>query len=275
MWKHFYRRMGERMASDLNRGDSEVVEVIGGQATGPALILCEHASNHIPAQYCDLGLSADAQSSHAAWDPGARAVACALAHALDSPMVAAKVSRLVYDCNRPPEAESAMPERSEVIEVPGNRNLSAVQRADRVAHVYAPFCNTVTQIITARKTAGQATALVTIHSFTPVWFGAQRDCEIGILHDSDTRLADAMLAEAHRLPHRVIRRNDPYGPEDGVTHSLKLHGLAQNLPNVMIEIRNDLLRDAQAIARMAEEVLTLLRPALAQMAETAKGTTDA
>lgn len=259
------------MTNDLHRDDSDAVEVIDAQATGPALILCEHASNFIPARFQGLGLSAEAQQSHAAWDPGARAVALTLANALNAPMVAARVSRLVYDCNRPPEAASAMPDRSELIEVPGNRNLTEAERADRAAQVYTPFCRAVGQVIAARKAAGLATALITMHSFTPVWFGSPRACEIGILHDKDTRLADAMLAEAHRLPHRVIRRNDPYGPEDGVTHSLKLHGLAHDLPNVMIEIRNDLLQDAAAEARMADEMLTLLRPALSHLAETTKG----
>ena len=263
------------MSGDLHWNDPDAVEVIGAQAKGPALILCEHASNHIPARYDGLGLDDAARASHAAWDPGARAVAMHLAEALRSPMVAARVSRLVYDCNRPPEAASAMPERSEQIEVPGNRGLNEAQRAERVASVYEPFCARVAEVIAGRKAAGLATALVTIHSFTPVWFGARRDCEIGILHDSDSRLADAMLAEAHRLPHRVIRRNDPYGPQDGVTHSLKLHGLAHDLPNVMIEIRNDLLADTAAQARMAEEIMTLLRPALSACAETAKGGTHA
>jgi predicted N-formylglutamate amidohydrolase len=259
------------MSDNLNKDDSEVVEEFGVAADGPALILCEHASNHIPARYADLGLDAEARQSHAAWDPGARAVALHLAQALSSPMVAARVSRLVYDCNRPPEADSAMPERSEVIEVPGNRNLSAAQRAERIAQVYTPYCNAVSQVIAARKAAGLATALITIHSFTPVWFGIPRDCEIGILHDRDTRLADAMLAEAHRLPHRVIRRNDPYGPQDGVTHSLKIHGMTQGLPNVMIEIRNDLLQGAAAQAGIAEEMLTLLRPALTTLERAVKG----
>lgn len=259
------------MSGDLNSDDSDVVEAFGVVADGPALILCEHASNHIPPRYAGLGLDAEARQSHAAWDPGARAVALHLAQALSSPMVAARVSRLVYDCNRPPEADSAMPERSEVIEVPGNRHLSAAQRAERVAHVYNPFCTAVTRVIAARKAAGRTTALVTIHSFTPVWFGKARTCEIGILHDDDTRLADAMLTEAHRLPHRVIRRNDPYGPQDGVTHSLKIHAMAQGLPNVMIEIRNDLLLDASAQAGMADEVLTLLRPALTALERTIKG----
>ena len=85
-------------------------------------------------------------------------------------------------------------------------------------------------------------AIVTIHSFTPVYFGKHRSVEIGILYDRDTQLADALLSQDWG-PFKV-RGNDPYGPEDGVTHSLKLHGLSRGLPNVMIEVRNDLLADA-------------------------------
>jgi predicted N-formylglutamate amidohydrolase len=74
-----------------------------------------------------------------------------------------------------------------------------------------------------------------------------------------------MLAEAPRLPQRRIARNDPYGPEDGVTHSLRLHGLENGLANVMIEVRNDLLRTPQDEAAIAEDLLVLLRPALAAL----------
>lgn len=263
------------MPGDLNWEEPDVVEVIGAPAGGAALILCEHASNLVPERYGDLGLSAAARESHAAWDPGARAVALHLARALGAPLVAARVSRLVYDCNRPPEAASAMPDRVETIEVPGNRGLSAQQRDDRAAAVYVPFCREVARVIAARKAAGVPTALITVHSFSPLWFGRPRACEIGILHDSDTVLADAMLAEAHRLPHRQIRRNEPYGPKDGVTHSLQVHGLAQGLRNVMIEIRNDLLQGEAAQRRMADEVLSMLRPALAACAAAAEGGTHA
>jgi predicted N-formylglutamate amidohydrolase len=72
--------------------------------------------------------------------------------------------------------------------------------------------------------------------------GKQRDVEIGILHDADSRLADPLLAAAAGGPYRVAR-NEPYGPEDGVTHSLRLHALPYGHRNVMIEIRNDLIGD--------------------------------
>lgn len=246
----------------MGSGTSESVEILNPSGSGAVLVLCEHASNHIPARYAGLGLAPGNALSHAAWDPGARALSILISAALDAPFVAGRVSRLVYDCNRPPEDSTAIPERVERIEVPGNRSLTEADRAERIATVYRPFCTAVTDLITAR---GPETILVTIHSFSPTWFGKARDVEIGILHDSDSRLADAMLARVTTLPHRDIRRNAPYGPVDGVTHSLKQHGLAHGLANVMIEVRNDLLSDTTGQQAIADELLALLRPALAQI----------
>ncbi|SDN60703.1 N-formylglutamate amidohydrolase [Vreelandella arcis] len=239
------------------------VEIRNRHANGPVVILCEHASCHIPLKYQGLGLEPDHRHSHAAWDPGARGVAVKLSKVLHAPMVASRVSRLVYDCNRPPEAASAMPERSEIIDIPGNCNLTAAQRADRVEAVYRPFCDAITSVLASRNAQTIPTVLMTIHSFTPSFHGQARDVEIGVLHDADRRMADAMLAQSHRLPHRNIQRNAPYGPEDGVTHSLKLHGIGNGLPNVMIEIRNDLLATPAEEDCIAQELLQLIDPALA------------
>ncbi len=107
--------------------------------------------------------------------------------------------------------------------------------------------------------------LITIHSFTPSFHGQARTVEIGILHDVDRRMADAMLAQATRLPHRRIERNAPYGPEDGVTHSLKRHGIDNGLANVMIEIRNDLLATPEGEEALARELSQLIRPALTSL----------
>lgn len=238
---------------------SSPVEILNPDGKGRVVILCEHASNRIPAAYAGLGLAEADRDSHAAWDPGARALSLALSAALDAPVVASTVSRLVYDCNRPPEAPSAMPEKSELIEVPGNVGLSQAARDARTAAVYEPFCAAVSEVLDAR---GPDTVVVTVHSFTPVYFGKQRAVELGLLHDDDSRLVDAMLARADQIAPRVVERNDPYGPEDGVTHSLRLHALSRGLANVMIEVRNDLMRTDADIAGRAQEILTLLHPAL-------------
>ncbi|MFU1479310.1 N-formylglutamate amidohydrolase [Roseovarius sp. C7] len=264
------------MATELrDTQDSQAVELINPRGQGAVVILCEHASNRFPADFGDLGLSDADQKSHAAWDPGARAVALGLSQALDAPLVASTVSRLVYDCNRPPEALSAMPAQSEKIIVPGNRDLDEAGRAARVAQVYLPFRDAVNRLLDARAAAGLPSLIVTIHSFTPVYNDRPRAVEIGILHDENAELADAMLDQAQLLPHRRVERNEPYGPQDGVTHSLKEYGIARDLPNVMIEIRNDLLTNAADEARLTDEMLTLLRPALAALGTETGGTQNA
>lgn len=209
------------------------------------VIVCEHASNHFPEAFSTLGLDAAARRAHIAWDPGALGVARAMAAELNADLVAGSVSRLIYDCNRPPEAPSACPERSERFGIPGNRGLSETGRAERMAAVYTPFRKALATLMQAR---GQG-VLVTVHSFTPVYRGASRACEIGILHDRDSRLADVLLADwPGDAPWRASR-NDPYGPEDGVTHTLVEHGLPRGWPNVMLEIRNDLIAREAAQSR--------------------------
>jgi len=243
----------------------DVVEVLNPQGDSPVLLICEHASPRIPEHLNGLGLSAQARESHAAWDPGALTVARLLSDALGAPLVAGGVSRLVYDCNRPPELQSAMPAQSELIEVPGNIGLSNAARQERVEQVYRPFCAAIEGLISQRRKHAPIAAIVTVHSFTPVYFGVRREVEIGILHDSDSRFADAVLSRAPTVAPRILRRNEPYGPEDDVTHSLKIHGVANGLHNVMIEIRNDLLTTPEDCATVAQELLHLLAPALAEV----------
>lgn len=244
------------------------VEVRNESGDGPFLLVCEHASNVIPAEYDALGLDAAALRSHIAWDPGALAVADELARLLDAPLVAARVSRLVYDCNRPPEAPSAMPEESEIYRIPGNAGLTHEARRARADAVYFPFRDTLARTIDGHG----APAIVTIHSFTPVWRGVSRAVEIGILHDDDSRLADAMLAIADEGGDGgglVVRRNEPYGPEDGVTHTLREHAMPRGLANVMIEVRNDLIAtdaDARAMAARLAGWLKAAEAALARVA---------
>lgn len=226
--------------SAAQQGDVPVQLVHAGGASGTVLV-CEHASASFPPDLNALGLSPEMQKGHAAWDPGAFQVACTLSERLDAPLVAGAVSRLIYDCNRPPEAASAILDQSEGHDIPGNIGLSGADRADRVVRYYLPFEAAVRDTMDAAN----ARVLVTVHSFTPVFMGQTREVEIGILHDSDTRLADAMLAIAAEHTALRIERNAPYGPGDGVTHTLKLHGLSRGIPNVMLEVRNDLIATAQ------------------------------
>jgi len=121
----------------------------------------------------------------------------------------------------------------------------------RASTYYTPFRASLSSTLEAKSAGNARPALVTIHSFTPVYLGQRRDVEVGILHDTDSTLADALLALMTAEGRHDIRRNEPYGPADGVTHTLKQHGLKRGLLNVMIEIRNDLIGNAAQQAIMA------------------------
>lgn len=246
----------------LTEAEGSPVAVENPEALSPFLLVCEHASRRLPEKMGTLGLSPDALSSHIAWDPGALAVSKLLVKNLDAALVYQRFSRLVYDCNRPPEAEGAMPSVSEVFEVPGNAAISAAERRARTDALYVPFRDELVDFIAARKANGRPPVLVTMHSFTPVYHGRQRDVEVGILHDTDKRLAAAMLAVAEKTKRYDVRRNEPYGPADGVTHTLIEHGVKNGLLNVMIEIRNDLIQDEAGQKVMAGYLTGLLGESL-------------
>lgn len=249
------------MHADHNNMDPEPFEVFNAQATSPVLLICEHASCHMPAEYDHLGLPTEHRGSHVAWDPGALGLARQMAEDMGAVLIAGTLSRLIYDLNRPPNAAGSMPARSEVIDVPGNVDLPERERKRRIAHIYKPFHRRVAEALARRE----APVIVTVHSFTPVYHGKTREVEIGLLHDADSRLTDAMLeiAEDHST-HRV-ERNAPYGPKDGVMHTLNIHGDANGYPGVMIEVRNDLIRTTEQQAEIGRTLAGWVGDALARM----------
>ncbi|KJZ17995.1 N-formylglutamate amidohydrolase [Loktanella sp. S4079] len=224
------------MTQNTPNSTVHILNPTGGSA---AILVCEHASCFFPDKLNHLGLQPADRTSHAAWDPGALGVATQMAKRLDATLISSGVSRLVYDCNRPPSAPDAMRSRSELIEIPGNKNLSRQQKQDRTQRYYEPF----RAAVAARVSAAQSPIIVTVHSFTPIYFGEPRAVEIGVLHDDDSRLADAMLQTAADHTSMNVQRNDPYGPDDGVTHTLREHALPAGHLNVMLEIRNDLIKN--------------------------------
>lgn len=241
--------------------DWTAVRVSGTDRRASLVVACEHASRRIPPELNDLGLDDVALTSHVAWDIGAVHVARCLGALLDAPVVECAISRLVYDCNRPPSAPDAIPARSEIFDIAGNRDLDEAARSARFERIHEPFHAALDETCRRQEEkTGRPIALVTVHSFTPVYLGTPREVEIGFLHDSDPELAQAALAAERARGSWRAELNAPYSAADGVTHTLACH--AERRAAVMIEIRNDLIADDEAGERMAEHLATTLRTAL-------------
>lgn len=227
------------------------VEAIIDNRTGraPVLLVCDHASNAIPECFAALGLGAATLEDHVAWDIGALALAVRLAGALDAVLIAAPVSRLVVDPNRAPDAHDLIPLTAEGQPIRGNAKLSASARAERIRAYHDPFHDSIAAHLATRP---DIIALVSVHSFTPILFGKPRPWHAGVLHGPDARLADVMIDVLSRDPQLNIGRNEPYAPEHGVFYTMERH--AKGRATVMIEVRNDLIRDEVGQARWAERL---------------------
>ncbi len=61
--------------------------------------------------------------------------------------------------------------------------------------------------------------------------------------------------------------NEPYSKADEVAHTLELHGTANGLVNVMIEVCNDRIETAQQQDAIAQMLADLLSASLAMLNE--------
>jgi predicted N-formylglutamate amidohydrolase len=243
------------MKTCLLEGEEAPVVVVNGGGRTPYVLVCEHASNRLPKSLGTLGLPESELQRHIAWDIGAEKVARLLSRLMDAPLVLQRYSRLAYDCNRPPDSADAMPEISETTHIPGNRHLSPDERLARTREIYRPFHAAAADLLDRRAAEGTRSMVVTIHSFTPVYKGKPRAVELGILHDRDRGLADELITS---FPTVDARRNEPYGPDDGVLHTLNLHAAPRGLTHAMIEIRNDFLLDEPGQVEWAERLRAAL-----------------
>ncbi len=218
----------------------------------PALIVCEHASNHIPERFSNLGLARPILTTHIAWDPGALEVARALSARLHAPLIHATVSRLVIDLNRVPSAPDSIATISENTPIPGNAALEESERQVRVRDIYEPFHRAVEEFINGRVSTKSIKAVVSIHSFTRVYKGHERPWQIGFIHDKDDRLARLALTDLSSDPTLILALNEPYNPSHGVFHTLDRHACQRRLAPLMVEIRNDLIATKVTQDAMAE-----------------------
>ena len=246
----------------------EVPPVHEDNAAGrsPFLLACDHYGRLLPRRLGDLGLPPSELTRHIAWDVGIAGVADRLSKQLDAHLVAQRYSRLVIDCNRPPQAPSSIPRISEATTIPGNQGLAHAAMTTRRRAIFDPYHRRIDEIIDRRLRDGVATVLVALHSFTPVYAGIARPWHVGTLYHRDTRLPPLLLKHLRGDPDLVVGDNEPYAVSDDTDYTIPVHGEARGLMNSGIEIRQDLLADpagqqqwADRLARIFAEIETTLR----------------
>ncbi len=217
--------------------ESPAVEIVNTNGTSSAVLVCDHASNRVPAQLGTLGIDSFQLMGHIGWDPGAANVARSLSVYLDAPLVLSGYSRLVIDCNRPLYSEDSIAEQSASVQVPGNCGLLPIEKELRVDALFQPYHQAISQLLDSR--INQSSMLLSIHSFTPVLNGQHRPWHIGVSSGHDRGLADLMIRTLSHNGRFNIGDNEPYQIDDNIDYTIPFHGEGRGLPCVMFEIRQD------------------------------------
>ncbi len=178
------------------------------------ILSCEHGGGTIPAAYNPI--FEDALSTleiHRIFDYGALELFHRLKNEFTGFSHYATVSRLLVDLNRSLEATSLFSEFED--------DFTAAQKQTILDEYYHPFRNRFIQYLEPVFNGGDFVVHVSVHSFTPILNGVERDADIGILFDpsfaQEKRLATMWKRLiAKRLPYLKIRFNYPYlGKTDG------------------------------------------------------------
>ncbi|MDC3272645.1 N-formylglutamate amidohydrolase [Hyphomicrobiales bacterium] len=214
------------------------------------LLLCDHASNHIPYIYNNLNISDENLSRHIVYDIGSKGVTISLANLLKSNAILSNFSRLLIDPNRALNDPTLIMKISDNYIIPGNLNLDNNKCLNRINNFYKPYHEAVKKKINYLLSRNVVPIIISMHSFTPIFRGIERPWHISILWDQDTRFSGPLIDFLESDNEYIIGKNEPYsGSLKGDT--LYRHASLNGIPHVLIEIRQDLISDAEGQQKWA------------------------
>ena len=241
-----------RAANSLLASDEpQPFSVINATAEKPILLVCDHASRRFPGELGTMGLDPVARRCHLAWDIGAGALTRQVAKQLGVTAVMCGYSRLVVDCNRELMDPGAFLEFGDGVVIPGNRRLKNADKERRAMDIYWPYHNAITAQINRLQATGITPIFLSIHSFTPVMNGETRPWQMGILWDTD-RLTSQILIHDFAAAGYHVGDNEPYTGKAPQDFTIDNHAEPLGLPHAGIEIRQDLIDDADGVLKIAE-----------------------
>lgn len=240
-------------------------DIIGNEESD-VLIVADHASNHIPEDFYNLGLEDKWLGDHIAYDIGTKAVALGLSKALKARCILAGFSRLLVDPNRPLDHETLIPQLSDNIFVPGNANLDDAARAKRIADFHTPYHEAITQELSLMKARSVLPKIISIHSFTPVMNGQTRPWQAAVLWNRDDRLAIATADALESQGDLMVGRNVPYSGKI-LNYTMDRHAEAHRNPYITLEIRQDLIDSDDGVENWVARLSDILLPILTASAQ--------
>lgn len=249
----------------LSTQDPAAYSVINADATSNILFICDHATNAIPAELDNLGVTGEHLNDHIAWDPGTVPVATFLAEYFQSTLVTCGYSRLLIDPNRTPGSEGSIPAISDNVIIPGNQQISSEEAKKREDLFFWPYHNAIDAQLEKIQHRGQQPVVISIHSFTPALKSQpQRPWQLGILWDKDGRVAQPLIDVLRSNQGLCVGDNEPYRANYPDGYTIPAHAEQFGFHQVLIEIRNDLIQSEKGVETWGQLLAEALQDALQQ-----------
>jgi len=226
------------------------------------VITCEHGGNAIPEGYQDYFINQKKLlNSHAGYDLGTLHLFEKLKELADF-SIDNEISRLLIEYNRSQDHEQIFSVVS--------KNFSSEEKEDLISNYYLPYRDSVEKKIEEFIHQQEKVVHLSLHSFTPILDGHERNNDIGLLYDSD-RIEEVRYCDKFRelllkqLLELRIRSNFPYlGTADGLTTYLRKQ-FPENYLGIELEVNQKWVINNRFKLELSEAIFSVVQ----QLQETA------
>lgn len=203
------------------------------------IVTCEHAGNRLPRPWNQkVNIPSSVLNSHEGIDIGAKALAVAIGKKLRCPLFICEETRLLIEPNRSLHHPCLFSRYTKA--------LTQKEKEELIDTYYLPYRTDIENAIRATIKKGCSVNHLSIHSFTPILNGVERNADIGLLYDPKRPLEiDRAKKWRQRLPSELrVRMNYPYrGTSDGLTTHLRRLFPERLYGGIELEVNQRLLKN--------------------------------
>jgi predicted N-formylglutamate amidohydrolase len=243
----------------------------------PLVFTCEHASDFIPPEYSNLGLTSKyLRQAKDLFDLGSLKLAQGLAQNLNASMLYTEFSRLLIDANRflgvktnhdntyhaaALKTELLIEDKKgeRLVPIPGNRVANYNKEEKYRWNKYVkPYYQEIKRLTEQLADKFDRVYIFQIHSFYPKYKGDIRKVDIGVIHNK-LPLAKKIIHQLRSITELRIGDNEPWGMRavsGGLLEPLRKQG---KVFIVGIDINNKHLRQQQAISKIQGILTTAIK----------------
>jgi len=231
----------------------------------PVIFTVEHAENIIPEYLNNLGLYGEDLTRHIAWDIGIKEVCKIVSNKLDIPTIYGGYSRLVCEINRSIDSGKLFYTESDGTIIKDNENLSEEEKNRRIEEVFNTYHKAADKLVDriVKKHSPNNPIVFSMHSFTHKLNteDKERPWEVCIsTYSSDDLLQN--VAKSFKDMNIIVGINEPFNLKNYPGVSLDTHANQKGLPNILIEIRQDLISNPKDIEKWAKIIIDVIKEQL-------------